>query len=80
MYIPFLLMLRNESFFRFNRVVLLVIVVLSLVLPLCDVHFLSLNLLMAEEQGGGIVDVGIPRMKASSVPSTGGLWQHGYIL
>ncbi len=60
MYIPFLLMLRNESFFRFNRVVLLVIVVLSLVLPLCDVHFLSLNLLMAEEQGGGIVDVGIP--------------------
>lgn len=60
MYIPFLLMLRNESFFRFNRMVLLVIVVLSLVLPLCDVHFLSLNLLMAEEQGGGIVDVGIP--------------------
>ncbi|MBP5479637.1 MAG: energy transducer TonB [Bacteroidaceae bacterium] len=40
--------------------VLLVIVVLSLVLSLCDVHFLSLNLLMAEEQGGGIVDVGIP--------------------
>ncbi|MBO4665071.1 MAG: M56 family metallopeptidase [Bacteroidaceae bacterium] len=60
MYIPFLLMLRNESFFRFNRVVLLVIVVLSLVLPLCDVHILSLNLFTAEEQGVGIVDVGIP--------------------
>ena len=60
MYIPFLLMLRNESFFRFNRVVLLVIVVLSLVLPLCDVHVLSLNLYTAEEQGVGIVDVGIP--------------------
>lgn len=60
MYIPFLLMLRNESFFRFNRMVLLVIVVLSLVLPLCDVHVLSLNLFTAEEQGVGIVDVGIP--------------------
>ena len=60
MYIPFLLMLRNESFFRFNRVVLLVIVVLSLVLPLCDVHVLSLNLFTAEAQENVMVDVGIP--------------------
>ncbi len=60
MYIPFLLMLRNESFFRFNRVVLLVIVILSLVLPLCDVHFLSLNLFTAEAQENVMVDVGIP--------------------
>ncbi|MBR6198040.1 MAG: M56 family metallopeptidase [Bacteroidaceae bacterium] len=60
MYIPFLLMLRNESFFRFNRVVLLVIVILSLVLPLCDVHFLSLNLFTAEAQENVMVDVDIP--------------------
>ena len=43
LYLPYMLMLRRESFFRFNRFVLLGILVLSLVLPLCNVPGLSLD-------------------------------------
>lgn len=38
MYVPYMLMLRRESFFRFNRLVLLGIMILSLTIPLIDVH------------------------------------------
>ncbi len=38
-----MLMLRRESFFRFNRMVLLSILLLSLVLPLCNVPWMSLD-------------------------------------
>ena len=38
MYIPYMLILRQESFFRFNRLMLLGIMVLSLTIPLLDVH------------------------------------------
>ena len=41
MYIPYMLMLRKESFFHFNRILLISIMLLSLVLPLCDFHALS---------------------------------------
>lgn len=41
LYIPYMLMLRQESFFRLNRVVLLSILLLSLALPMLDVHFLA---------------------------------------
>ena len=55
-------MLKNESFFRFNRVVLLVIMLLSLLLPLCDVHELSWesNPLFAHYDAAGVVEVGKP--------------------
>ena len=43
LYLPYMLMLRRESFFRFNRLVLLGILGLSLVLPLCNVPGLSLD-------------------------------------
>ena len=43
LYLPYMLMLRCESFFRFNRVVLLCILLLSLVLPLCNVPGMSLD-------------------------------------
>lgn len=43
MYIPYMLMLRKESFFRFNRMLLISIMLLSLVLPLCDFHSLSIE-------------------------------------
>ena len=43
MYIPYMLMLRKESFFHFNRVLLISIMLLSLVLPLCDFHTLSIE-------------------------------------
>ena len=38
LYLPYALMLRRETFFRFNRAMLLCIVVLSLLLPCLDVH------------------------------------------
>ena len=43
LYLPYTLMLRQESFFRFNRMVLLSILLLALVLPLCNVPVLSLD-------------------------------------
>lgn len=43
LYLPYMLMLRRESFFRFNRMVLLSILLLSLVLPLCNIPWMSLD-------------------------------------
>ena len=42
-FLPYMLMLRRESFFRFNRMMLLGILLLSLVLPLCNVPSMSLD-------------------------------------
>ena len=41
LYIPYLLVLRKETFFRFNRLMLLLIIAVSLVIPLMNVHFLA---------------------------------------
>lgn len=41
LYVPYMLMLRQESFFRLNRMVLLLILLLSLTLPMLDVHSLA---------------------------------------
>ncbi len=43
LYLPYMLMLQRESFFRFNRMMLLGILFLSLVLPLCNVSWMSLD-------------------------------------
>jgi TonB-dependent SusC/RagA subfamily outer membrane receptor len=43
LYLPYMLMLRRESFFRFNRMILLGILFLSLVLPLCNISAMSLD-------------------------------------
>ena len=43
LYLPYMLMLRRESFFRFNRIVLLGIMALSLILPLCNIPGMSLD-------------------------------------
>ena len=43
MYIPYMLILRKESFFHFNRILLVSILLLSLILPLCDFHSLSIE-------------------------------------
>ena len=43
LYLPYMLMLRRESFFRFNRMMLLGILFLSLVLPLCNISGMSLD-------------------------------------
>ncbi len=41
MYIPYMLMLRKESFFRFNRFMLILIMLLSLGLPFADIHSIA---------------------------------------
>lgn len=41
LYVPYMLMLRQESFFRLNRMMLLLILLLSLTLPMLDVHSLA---------------------------------------
>ena len=43
LYLPYMLMLRRESFFRFNRMILLGIMALSLLLPLCNIPGMSLD-------------------------------------
>ena len=43
LYLPYMLMLRRESFFRFNRMILLGILLLSLALPLCNISWMSLD-------------------------------------
>ena len=40
LYVPYMLMLRKESFFRFNRIMLLSIILLSLILPFVNIPFL----------------------------------------
>ena len=61
LYVPYMLILRKESFFRLNRAVLLLILLFSVMLPILDVHFLSLDkqpvVQAAKEQ---MVQVGIP--------------------
>ena len=47
LYVPYTLLLRKEHFFRQNRFTLLAILVLSLVLPFCDVHALYPGELLA---------------------------------
>ncbi|MBR1667735.1 MAG: hypothetical protein IJ693_05570 [Bacteroidaceae bacterium] len=41
LYVPYTLLLHRESFFRLNRFTLLAILLLSLLLPLCNFHFLA---------------------------------------
>ncbi len=44
LYVPYMLLLRKESFFRFNRRMLLGIMALSFVLPLLDIPLLDMGI------------------------------------
>ncbi len=61
MYVPYMLMLRNESFFRFNRILLLSIMLLSLILPFCDFHSLAVE---ANPIHKGMIEIGMPMVIA----------------
>ena len=52
-----MLMLRNESFFRFNRLLLLCIMLLSLIFPLCDFHSLAIE---SNPIHRGMIEIGMP--------------------
>lgn len=51
LFIPYMLLLRKESFFRLNRMILLLILLLSLVLPALDVHHLAWEGLASVQTG-----------------------------
>ena len=61
LYLPYCLLLHRDSFFRFNRFVLLGILCLSVLLPFCNVQWLSLDrqpvVYAAKMQ---MVEVGVP--------------------
>lgn len=65
LYIPYTLMLRREKQFRFNRIVLLGILVASLVLPLLNVSSLSVDdnpvVHVAQQQ---VIEMGVPVKQA----------------
>ena len=56
LWLPYALLLRREKFFRFNRIVLLTILLLSLFIPLLNVPVLRF-----ETASRGIVEIGMPQ-------------------
>ena len=61
LFIPYMLMLRKESFFQLNRCVLLTIIFLSLTLPLMNLHFLSIeDQPVVQAARSQMIDIGIP--------------------
>ena len=66
MYIPYMLMLRKESFFHFNRILLISIMLLSLILPLCDFHALSIENNPIQE---GMTTISMPVVMNESTPN-----------
>ena len=77
LYLPYVLLMRRDTFHAFNRVLLLCIVVLSLVMPLFSFPVIS-NALPIEElsvsnelnQAFGYVEEDVPMMKETNAPST----------
>ena len=69
LYIPYVLLLRKESFFRINRLVLLMILLLSFMLPLMNIHILSWDrqpvVQVAQQQ---MIEIGIPVKVGTYLP------------
>ena len=59
-YVPYMLLLCRESFFRFNRFLLLGIMLLSAFLPLFDIHLLSWGCLSLADNLTSVVEIGMP--------------------
>lgn len=70
LYPPYVLLLHRESFFRFNRLVLLGILGLSLLLPLCNVPWLSMdNRPVVHAAQMQMIEIGIPvEVSADAAP------------
>ncbi len=61
LYVPYTLLLSKEDFFRMNRIVVLGILILSLVLPLCNVKPLSVdNQPIVRHTQMRLIEVGVP--------------------
>lgn len=65
-YVPYMLILRRESFFRLNRTVLLAIMVLSLILPAFNISWMSLdNVPVMHATYQQMADAGLPVQSVS---------------
>ena len=68
MYIPYMLLLRNETFYRFNRIVLVGILLLSLALPMFNISPLAfLDNTEMGEANRAITEVGIPMIEIGTL-------------
>lgn len=68
MYIPYMLLLRNETFYRFNRIVLVSILLLSLALPMFNISPLAfLDHTEMGEANRAITEVGIPMIEIGTL-------------
>lgn len=68
MYIPYMLLLRNETFYRFNRIVLVSILLLSLALPMFNISPLAfLDHTEMGEANRAITEVGIPTIEIGTL-------------
>lgn len=68
MYIPYMLLLRNETFYRFNRIVLVSILLLSLALPMFNISPLAfLDNTEMGEANRAITEVGIPMIEIGTL-------------
>ena len=63
LYMPYLLLLRRESFFHFNRLMLLSIMLLSLVLPLFNIHEWAWEQNPMHDHLQGFIEVGRPMVE-----------------
>lgn len=82
LYLPYLLLMHRETYFRFNRVVLLTVMCLSLVLPLVNIAPLSLDAVPAVSSvQTQLIGMGVPienhvlPTKAPQKPSAMTIWQ-----
>lgn len=69
LFVPGIFLMFKEKLFRFNRLTLLAILVLSLVLPLCNFSRLSMdNMSAVQAIEQGLIQAGIPVEVASPLP------------
>ncbi len=61
LYVPYTFLLRKENFFRINRAVLLIIMALAMLLPWCNVSWMSLDdMPVIQAAHRQMIEVGIP--------------------
>ena len=70
LFVPGIFLIFREKMFRFNRLTLLAILVLSLVLPLCNFSYISMdNVPAVQTLEKGLLELGVPVEMPSSAPT-----------
>ena len=70
LFVPGIFLIFREKMFRFNRFTLLAILVLSLVLPLCNFSYISMdNMTAVQTLEKGLLEMGVPVEMPSHTPA-----------